>query len=139
MSLNSLSPNANVVIAGAGGGIGAEFVRQLAASRNIGHVFALRRQPTAAVVAGVEELICDLTDEDSIRYAADLVSARGPVDAVIVASGLLHKGTLQPEKSISSIDADSMLEVLRVNTIGPVLLAKHLLPLVDRRTSRKCP
>ena len=135
MALNTLSENANVVVVGAGGGIGAEFVRQLSASRKIGRAFALYRQPPAAVEAGVEALACDLADEHSIREAAEVVAEHGPVDAVIVATGLLHKDPIQPEKTIASIDADAMLEVFRVNTVGPVLLAKHFLPLL-RRDSR---
>ena len=74
MSLNTLSENANVVVVGAGGGIGAEFVRQLSASRKIGRVFALYRQLPAAVEAGVKALACDLTDEHNIREAAETVA-----------------------------------------------------------------
>ena len=132
MPLDHLKDGANVVVAGASGGIGAEFARQLSASPRIGRVFALYREPPASAAAGVENLACDLTDEGSIRAAADAVAAHGPVDAVIVASGLLHRGDIQPEKTLRSIDAESMLEVFRVNTIGPVLLAKHFLPLLRR-------
>ena len=132
MSLDNLTDDASVVVAGASGGIGAEFVRQLSASPRIGRVFALYREPPASAAAGVENLECDLADEDSIRAAAAAVAAHGPVDAVIVASGLLHRGQIQPEKSLRSIDADVMLEVFRINTVGPVLLAKHFLPLMRR-------
>ena len=132
MPLDHLKDGANVVVAGASGGIGAEFVRQLSVSPRIGRVFALYREPPASAAAGVENLACDLTDEGSIRTAADAVSGHGPIDAVIVASGLLHHGDIQPEKTLRSIDAESMLEVFRVNTVGPVLLAKHFLPLLRR-------
>ena len=135
MSLEHLADDANVVVAGASGGIGAEFVRQLSASSQIGRVFALYRKPPATAPAGVENLACDLSDEESIVSAAALIAEHGPVDAVIVASGILHRGDIQPEKSLRSIDAESMLEVFRINTIGPVLLAKHFLPLL-RRESR---
>jgi NAD(P)-dependent dehydrogenase (short-subunit alcohol dehydrogenase family) len=132
MMISTLSANANVVVAGAGGGIGAEFVRQLNAGDRIGRVFALHRQPPVTDEVGVERLACDLADEESIRCAAASVSAHGPVDAVIVATGLLHGKSIQPEKSISGIDVDAMLEVFRINTLGPVLLAKHFLPLLRR-------
>lgn len=132
MPLEHLTDDANVVVAGASGGIGAEFVRQLSASPRIGRVFALYREPPANAAAGVENLACDLTDEGSIASAAATVGEHGPVDAVIVASGILHRGDIQPEKSLRSIDAESMLEVFRINTIGPVLLAKHFLPLLRR-------
>lgn len=132
MALNTLCSNANVVVAGAGGGIGAEFVRRLSASPAVGRVIALYRQLPAVTDPGVDGLRFDLTDEESIRIAARSVAGHGPVDAVIVATGLLHSDSIQPEKSISSIDADSMLEVFRANTVGPVLIAKHFLPLLRR-------
>lgn len=136
MALENLRDEASVVVAGASGGIGGEFVRQLSASPRIGRVFALYREPPATAAAGVYNLACDLTDEGSIREASAAVAAHGPVDAVIVASGLLHRGDIQPEKTLQSIDGESMLEVFRINTVGPVLLAKHFLPLLrrDRRT-----
>ncbi len=132
MPLHSLSANATVVVVGASGGIGSEFVRQLSSSQQIGRVFALHRQPPPSTQSGVEHLTCDITDEGSIRAAAEVVAANGPVDAVIAATGLLHDGAIQPEKSLASIDADAMLEVFRINAIGPVLLARHFLPLLRR-------
>ena len=134
MPLTSLSANATVVVVGAGGGIGSEFVRQLSSSQQIGRVFALYRQPPPAATPGIDILACDLAD-DSIRTAAETIAADGPVDAVITATGLLHDGAIQPEKSLASIDGDAMLDVFRINTVGPVLIAKHFLPLL-RRDSR---
>ena len=132
VSLEYLKEDASIVVVGAGGGIGAEFVRQLSSSSRVGRVFALHRQPPPAPAAGIENVACDLTDEESIRQAAASVAAHGPVDAVIVATGLLHDGDIQPEKSLRSISADAMLEVFRINTVGPILLAKHFLPLLRR-------
>lgn len=132
MSLHTLNSGATVVIAGASGGIGAEYVRQLSASPRIGRVFALYRRPPPVAEPGSEALACDLTDEDSVRRSAVAVSEHGPVDAVITATGLLHDGPIQPEKNLASIDADAMLDVFRINTVGPILLAKHFLPLLRR-------
>ena len=132
MSLDTLNSDATVVIAGASGGIGSEFVRQLSASPRIGRVFALYRQLPEIAAPGTEALTCDLTDEESIRRAAISIAEHGPVDAVIAATGLLHDGPIQPEKSLARIEAEAMLDVFRVNSVGPVLLAKHLLPLLRR-------
>ena len=120
MSLDTLNKDATVVVAGASGGIGAEFVRQLAASPRTGRVVALSRQLPEVAPLSTEALACDLTDEESIRRAAISIAEHGPVDAVIAATGLLHDGPIQPEKSLSRIDADAMLEVFRINTVGPV-------------------
>lgn len=132
MALRFLSKGANVVVVGASGGLGAEFVRQIAADSRTGRVFGLHRGPVPAFSSGVETLPFDFDDEGSIRGAADTIAEQGPVDAVIVATGLLHGAALQPEKSLDQIDTNSMLASFRTNAIGPILLAKHFLPLMRR-------
>lgn len=51
---------------------------------------------------------------------------------VVVASGLLHDGALQPEKSLRDLDPAAMARVFAVNSIGPILVAKHALRLMPR-------
>lgn len=115
---------------GASGGIGAEFVRQLAARDAVSEVFALSRRPGAGE-GKVRCLPFDLTDEATIAAAAEVMG--GPIDLCIVATGIL---TLPdgngPEKSLSKIDPASMAQVFALNTIGPALIAKHVLPLLPR-------
>ena len=76
----------------------------------------------------------DLTDEDSIAEAASSMVSTPP-DLVLVASGILTlaDGT-GPERTLKQIDASAMSEVFALNTIGPALIAKHMLPLFPRRT-----
>ena len=59
------------------------------------------------------------------------------LDLVIVATGILHDGPdLRPEKTWRSLDASALERVYRINTIGPALIAKHLLPSLapDRKS-----
>ena len=74
----------------------------------------------------------DLEDEDSLARAADMMRA-APPQWVIVASGVLtlSDGT-GPERSYKRLSADTMAQVLAVNTIGPAMIAKHMLPLMPR-------
>lgn len=74
----------------------------------------------------------DLTDERSLAQAAATM-ADTPPDLVIVASGVLTlaDGT-GPERSYRQIDGAAMEEVFRLNTIGPALVARHMLPLLPR-------
>jgi NAD(P)-dependent dehydrogenase (short-subunit alcohol dehydrogenase family) len=78
----------------------------------------------------------DLEDESSILAAADAMRD-SPPDLVIVASGVLtlSDGT-RPERSYTSLDPGAMAEMFAVNTIGPALVAKHMLPLLPR--DRRC-
>lgn len=74
----------------------------------------------------------DLTDEDSIARAVEAMRA-DPPEWVIVATGVLTlpDGT-GPERTLKRLDPSAMAEVLSLNTIGPALIAKHILPLMPR-------
>ncbi len=73
----------------------------------------------------------DIVDETSIETLANLVQPQGPLDLVLVATGVLHAGSaLQPEKSWRSLDAATLARSLQINAIGPTLVAKHFLELL---------
>ena len=82
--------------------------------------------------ASFEPFAFDLTDEPSIKSAAEQMRGRPP-ELVIVASGVLTlaDGT-GPERTYKRLDAGAMAEALALNTIGPALIAKHILPLMPR-------
>ena len=68
-----------------------------------------------------------------MREAARRIGGDGPLDLVLVATGILHSDSgIQPEKRLRDIDAAAMAEVMRINAIGPALVAKHFLPLMRR-------
>ena len=116
--LPSFAPGLRAVVIGAGGGIGAAFVDLL---RPRGDVIALTR-------AGL-----DLTDPASIMAAAAAID--GPLDLVIVATGVLHDAVAGPEKSLRDLDAGRLARSFAVNAIGPALVAQAFLPRL--RTDRK--
>jgi len=132
-ALNSFHSDLNAVVVGASGGIGSEFVRQLAADARVARVHALSRAHVEPRDDKILPVTIDFDDESSIRLAAEEVTSRGDIDIVIVATGILHRGTsIQPEKSLRDIDPEAMLDVFRMNTIGPALVAKHFLPRFRR-------
>ena len=72
----------------------------------------------------------DVTEPGSVEQATSALG--GEFDLVIVATGLLHDGHVAPEKSFRQIDADAMMRVLAVNTVGPAVVARHFLPRLPR-------
>jgi NAD(P)-dependent dehydrogenase (short-subunit alcohol dehydrogenase family) len=75
----------------------------------------------------------DLTDEASIQNAAIGIAERQmPVRLVFLATGLLSDARTTPEKSLRDLDAATLAHLFAINTIGPALIAKHLLPLLPR-------
>lgn len=76
-------------------------------------------------------LAVDILDENSLASAALAIGLDGELDLLIVATGLLHSADgIKPEKSFRQLDAAAMADIFAVNTIGPALIAKHLLPLM---------
>ncbi len=115
---------------GASGGIGSAIVAALR-ERGVGKIYAGARTPDAAneVVIPFE---FDLQDEASIAASADLMRTQPP-ELVLVTTGVLtlSDGT-GPERTLKRLDPRAMAEVFALNTIGPALVAKHVLPLMPR-------
>ncbi len=123
-------PNCAAIF-GASGGIGAAMCATLA-ERGVGTIFAGSRAGQAPVGLNIQPFAFDLTDEASIAAAAEMM-ARTPPDLVIVTSGVLTlaDGT-GPERSYRGLDPKVMQEMLLLNTVGPAIIAKHMLPLFPR-------
>jgi NAD(P)-dependent dehydrogenase (short-subunit alcohol dehydrogenase family) len=117
------------LVVGASGGLGSAFVSLLAADARFTRVTAWSR--SAAVVTGEKIILkrIDLRDEAMIEAAA---KSLGEVDLVIIATGLLHDGALKPEKTWRSLEPSTMIRAFEINTIGPALVAKHVLTLLPR-------
>jgi NAD(P)-dependent dehydrogenase (short-subunit alcohol dehydrogenase family) len=74
----------------------------------------------------------DLTSEQSIIEAASSLKAKGEsFDLILVATGILHTESLQPEKSIKQIDTQNLHLLFQINAIGPLLVLKHFSGLLN--------
>lgn len=117
-------------IFGASGGIGSALCESLA-ERGIA-VLAGSRSGDGPQGEMIKPFRFDLEDEASIVSAVDKMRDNPP-DLVIVTTGILTLpyGT-GPERSFKQLDPAVMADVLRLNTIGPAIIAKHVLPLFPR-------
>jgi NAD(P)-dependent dehydrogenase (short-subunit alcohol dehydrogenase family) len=112
------------LVIGASGGLGSALAAQLESGGEFAHVMGVSRGSTPAL---------DLCDEASIAGLAHHARGLGlPLRLVIDATGTLHGDGYQPEKSWLQLDPVHMAQVFAINTIGPALLMKHLLPLMPR-------
>ena len=130
--LKSFSEDLNVAVIGAAGGIGSALVGLLGDDERVSTVHALTRSPGYPVDGKVWHGPIDVTQETTIKSAAERVTAVAPLDLVIVTTGILHNEDISPEKSMRDLDAETMAEVLAVNAIAPAMLAKHFLPRMRR-------
>ncbi|MBV9388069.1 MAG: SDR family NAD(P)-dependent oxidoreductase [Chroococcidiopsidaceae cyanobacterium CP_BM_ER_R8_30] len=130
----------NVLVVGASQGIGLGFVRHLLCKERIGQIYATYRdrqqsKDLSALSAQYPDRLIlismDITDEEQI--AQGIAQLRCKIDKlhlVLYCVGFLHEGNIQPEKSLQQLRADHLLRYFEVNSIGAVLLAKHVLPLL---------
>jgi len=73
----------------------------------------------------------DITEEAQIAQGmAQIQRQIDKLHLVLYCVGLLHEDNLQPEKSLQQVQADHLLRYFQVNSIGAVLLAKQVLPLL---------
>ena len=127
MSDNPLSsfPSGGIaVVVGASGGIGHAIANHLEDSGLLTEVHRWSRTGTPAV---------DILREETIAEAVAVLKLEGrPLRLVFDATGFLHAPGAMPEKSWRELDAEALARNFAVNTIGPALLMKHLLPLLPR-------
>lgn len=119
-----------VAVFGSGGGIGSAFVNDLASRAGVESILAYSRTLELSTLGKVDARSVDVTSDEALGEAA--VAVDKPLDVVIVATGTLHSDRYGPERRISEVTAESMLEVYRINTVAPALIAKHFLPLLTR-------
>jgi len=113
----------NVLLIGHSGGIGSAL--QSALWNRGTSVTALSRSTDGL----------DITSEDSVIDACAALEPQS-FDAVIIASGALDINGAQPEKSLSQLTPEAMIDQFKVNTIGPALVLKHTRRILvkDRRS-----
>lgn len=130
----TISPQSNrrVAVFGASGGLGRAFCQALHADPTVGQLFELSRAGNTATGTKSTGLAFDLTDEESICEAAQEMKSDGALHLAVVATGMLHDERTQPEKRGRDLNSESLEHVFRLNTIGPSMIAKHVLPLLDR-------
>ena len=123
------------MIFGATGGLGAALTRALCADPQCAVLYAGSRRPDIDVQdPKVRPFRFSLEDEESIAAAVAAALHEGPLHLILVATGLLHAGQLQPEKSWRAISAANLQDAYLVNAAGPALIAKHALAALATKT-----
>ena len=133
---------ANALVVGATQGIGLGFVRSLLQQNNIQNIFATyRNADTAKELFTLQQdnqdhLTCiqvDITQEPQIEAGIKQIrESVKQLHLVIYCVGVLHDEDFAPEKSLRQINSENLIYSFQVNSIGAVLLAKHLMPLFKK-------
>ncbi|KAK4691167.1 hypothetical protein P7C71_g5775, partial [Lecanoromycetidae sp. Uapishka_2] len=76
-------------------------------------------------------------DESTIASVAEHCTSR--FSSTYLRLAFCIPGILYPEKSPSQIDHSKALQTFQINTLGPLLLAKHFSPLLPRKATEISP
>ena len=120
-----------VAVIGSSGAIGSAFVDHYINDQSINSIFSFSRSSIGIDNNKVKHFSIDIENENSVQDAAKSVEEIN-FDEIIIASGLLHTNEFGPEKSIKDLKADNILKILNVNTVGPTIIGKHFLPLLNK-------
>ena len=120
-----------VAVIGSSGAIGSAFVDHYINDQSINSIFSFSRSSIGIDNNKVKHFSIDIENENSVQDAAKSVEEIN-FDEIIIASGLLHTNEFGPEKSIKDLKADNILKILNVNTVGPAIIGKHFLPLLNK-------
>ena len=123
----------NVAIIGTTGSIGKAFLEYYLSDDNTDKVYSISRSRNGIEDRKIIDLNLNFTDKNDYHTLSSSIP-KDSLDRVIIASGVLHDGDLQPEKTISSIDLDNFQKVFNVNTFAPALLLKVFFPLIKRNS-----
>ena len=116
------------LVIGANRGIGREFVKQYLADGWDVHATARSEDDVAGLAdAGAKAYKADVADEAQLNALAAKVP--DDLDLIVHNAGVGSKG---PEGPATDIDPEDWERVMRINALGPVLGARHLLPKLKR-------
>lgn len=130
-----------ILVVGAGGGIGQELVRQLRAQPTTARVMTVSRQSIDGQTD--DHFQFDATNEQQIEvFCQQLREQKVTLDRVFITTGALHSHSselsLKPEKRLENASVDTLLDYFRINAVGHLIWLKCLVRLMNKEKSLIC-
>lgn len=120
--MNSLGTHYKALVIGSSGAIGSAFLS------------AFKQDPNCSLVVGLSRTTMPdfcLESETAITDSANLLALSAPFHLIVDATGALTIDGRGPEKQLAGLDPLQLSRAFQINTIGPALLIKHFVPLLD--------
>jgi len=109
------------LVIGASGAIGQAFAAAFAVDPRCTHVERVSRTLNPGF---------DLREERAIQRQAEASRAHGPYHVIVDATGALTIEGIGPEKSLTQLRRDTLVQNFEINAIGPVLALRHFATLL---------
>ena len=130
--MSEIQPH-NVLVLGAGGGLGQAMIARFLTDPQVEHVIAVSRngqtEDLSAPWISNNRLIWIESEYDEpsmLEVIEKLAPYAGSIGRVCICHGILHDDHFWPEKRFEDIQPDSMHEIFHANTIIPALWLKLL-------------
>ena len=112
----------------------------IGSSGTIGGAFLelLENNPLCSSVVGIHrhsEHSINYQHPDSIETCAAALSQEAPFQLIINTIGVLHSSDWMPEKKLDDLNAEQLMELMKINAIGPALTIRHFSKLLDPKNS----
>lgn len=121
-----LSQPYRALIIGSSGTIGSAFMELLQNKLTCLEVVGLNRKSPSPI---------DYQNPDSIEKAAKSLLVTDPFQLIINTIGVLHTDHWMPEKRLNDLHSDQLMELMKINAIGPALTIRHFSKLLDPNNS----
>ncbi len=87
----------------------------------------------------LKRIDCDARNEQSLEaLASDARAECDHLHLVISTLGILHQDGAKAEKALSQLSLASLQATFATNTFAPILLLKHLFPLMRKQPTTFC-
>lgn len=140
-----LNSEAHVLICGASRGIGLALCAALLARDDVTQVWAVARKASTSTELAkladqygdrLKRVDCDARNEQSLEaLVSETLEGCDHLHLVISTLGILHQDGAKAEKGLAQLTLASMQASFATNTFAPILLLKHLLPLLRKQPS----
>lgn len=128
----------NIAIFGSNGDIAKGFIQHVLITLPNVNLHSISRKETTAhyALTGKQTLthhgITAYNDDELSLLSNKLNHVK--FDLILVATGGLHNASIQPEKRLNKIEKNSLESIIFVNTLIPMLIAKHMLRLMPKQS-----
>ena len=121
-----LPPSFRALVIGSSGSIGSAFMALLQQDPSCEEVIGIHRKSDHPI---------DYQDPESIKTCVQALSSKAPFQLIINTIGVLHTKDWMPEKKLEDLHLDQLMELMKINAIGPALTIQHFSKLLDQKNS----